>query len=69
MYALSVGRTFEMTPEEWNHRYIERLVQKGQMTYREARGCLKDWMGQPDYKDNPENAADEEMSHWSIVDA
>lgn len=53
-----------MTPEEWHTRYVERLVTKGQLTYREAKDILNSWMGQHDYDDVPESAADEEMWYW-----
>ncbi len=53
-----------MTEQEWHERYVERLVKKGDFTYREARGILKDRMGQHDYNDSPEDAADEELNYW-----
>lgn len=49
--------------DEWNTQYIERLVHKAEMTYREAKDILSS--GQHDYNDNPEDAADEELSYWS----
>ena len=53
-----------MTKEDWHTRYIERLVTKAQMTYREAKDILQAGMGQHAYDDNPEDAADKEMSYW-----
>ena len=54
-----------MTPEEWKERYIARLVVKADFTYREAKDTLNAGMGEHDYDDNPEDAADEEMSYWT----
>ena len=52
-----------MTPPEWRERYIERLVKKGNFTYRIATDiCMA--TGEHDYTDDPEDAADEEMSYW-----
>ena len=53
-----------MNKEDWHTRYIERLVTKGEMTYREAKDVLHKWVGKHDHNDNPEDAADEEMSYW-----
>ena len=52
----------DMTPKEWHERYIARLVVKAEFTYREAEDICTD--GEHSYEDNPEAAADEEMSYW-----
>lgn len=54
-----------MTPQQWHKRYIERLVQRAKLTYGEAKDTLKAGMGEHDYDDDPEDAADEELSYWS----
>lgn len=54
-----------MTKEDWHTRYIARLVTKGQFTYREAKDILQAGIGEYDYDDDPEDAADEEMSYWT----
>ena len=54
-----------MTPKEWHRRYVQRLVTKGQFTCREAEDILQDWReAQHSYDDDPESAADEELSYW-----
>lgn len=51
-----------MTKADWDKRYIARLVRKGDFTYRIAKDILMD--RDHDYTDDPEAAADEELSHW-----
>ena len=55
-----------MNKDAWQEQYIERLVTKGKMTYREAHDVLQAGMREYDYDDDdPEDSADEEMSYWS----
>lgn len=54
-----------MNKETWHRRYIQRLVIKGQMTFREAKDILEAGMGNYYYDDDPEDSADDEMSYWS----
>ena len=54
-----------MTPNEWHDRYIARLVVKAEFTYGEAEDNFQAGMGEYDYDDDPEDAADTEMSYWT----
>ena len=50
----------------WHERYVARIQERVQDCTREfAEETLQAGMGTYDYDDNPEDAADEELSCWS----
>ena len=52
-----------MSIQEWHKRFVERLVQKANFTYRVANDIYMDGESH-DYDDDPEDAADTEASYW-----
>jgi len=54
-----------MNQEEWHKRYIAHLQKRGGLTRTEAEDTLKAGTGEHDYNDDPEDAANEEMSYWA----
>ncbi len=52
-----------MNQDEWHDRFVFRLVNKG-LDQQEALDTLDGNMGDHDYEDSPEDAADEELSYW-----
>ena len=49
---------------EWHDAYFKRLVERG-IDPVLAEATLDAGMGDHDYDDNPSDAADMELSHWS----
>lgn len=57
-----------MTREEWFRRYRQRFIDQANLTEEQAQSCadaesfetLSEF-----FEDDPEGAADEEMSYWS----
>jgi len=54
-----------MNKEKWRERYMERLRERGNCTHQEAIDILNAGTSCHDYTDNPEDAADEELSLWA----
>lgn len=54
-----------MKPKEWRERYIVQLQKRGELTREQAEDILIAGMGEHDYNDNPEDAADAELSCWT----
>ncbi len=54
-----------MDKEKWHERYIQQLVDMGGINSYEATNILEDGMGDHDYNEDPEDAADTEMSYWT----
>jgi len=50
--------------EDWHTRYMARLMEKAGLDEKAARVVLEAGMGEFDYTDDPEWAADEELSYW-----
>lgn len=48
---------------QWHARYVERLIGRGKLTYQEAKDALEAGMGDHDYDDDPEDAADTELGY------
>ena len=57
-----------MTPQEWLDRYKRRFIERAGLTEAQAQACAD---AEPFevlsemFEDEPEDAADEEMSYWS----
>jgi len=49
---------------EWHRDYKNRLMAAG-LIAAEAEDCLLSNVGNYNYEDNPEDAADEELSYWA----
>jgi hypothetical protein len=57
-----------MEQAEWLERYAQRLVKQAALTEDQARkasGAEEFSVLSEDFEDDPEGAADEEMSYWS----
>jgi hypothetical protein len=57
-----------MTQQEWLGRYKRRFVERAGLTDAQAQACAEaesfDVLSDM-FEDDPEDAADEEMSYWS----
>jgi hypothetical protein len=49
---------------QWERKYMDRLIEKAELTEAEARQALDAAMGDIDYTVLPADAADEEISYW-----
>jgi hypothetical protein len=54
-----------MDKEEWHERYMKHIQTKAALTRIQAKDTLNAGMGEYDYNDAPEDAADEELSYWT----
>lgn len=58
-----------MTEEEWRDRYAKRIAEQAGWPEKSARKFAKDALPFTElsegYEDDPEGAADMEMSYWS----
>ncbi len=58
-----------MTQQEWLDRYKRRFIEVAELTERQAQACAnaEDFATLSLYfEDEPEEAADEEMSYWEL---
>lgn len=57
-----------MEKEEWLARYKQRFIEQAGLTDRQAQACAEaetfEVLSEM-FADDPEDAADEEMSYWS----
>ena len=55
-----------MDREEWIKRFRERLIERG-LSEKEARDLVEVSVSDPDFlnDDDPESAADDELSYWA----
>lgn len=52
-----------MSPAEWRHRYIERMMERGLELWM-AEMNFEAGVDDHDYDFDPAHAADEELSYW-----
>lgn len=53
-----------MDKELWRQKYINRICQKTQLNVVQATECFDNC--EPDYDEDPEEIADEEISYWDV---
>ncbi|KKK71831.1 hypothetical protein LCGC14_2909970 [marine sediment metagenome] len=53
-----------MDKKEWHEKYMNRLMNRGLITEKEAQDTLMAALEDHDYDDDPESAANTEMSYW-----
>jgi hypothetical protein len=62
-----VSETKKLTQDEWLRRYKQRFIERAELTEAQAQQCAE---AEPFsvlsefFEDEPEDAADEEMSCW-----
>lgn len=62
-YANGV-KGLKMEKGEWRKRYVQRLIDHYAFTKANADEVYQAGADDHDYEDNPEDAADEEISNW-----
>lgn len=50
--------------DDWHKKYMARMIDRAGLSEEQAKYALDAGMGEYDYSDSPEGAADMEMSYW-----